>query len=84
MLYFGICSPHLKYTLSGASLVHYRHISHRHCLEWIILWRRLLMEVLANHRQLYQDILSYSRNVVEEEQQEEEARSAEYTRHDGA
>lgn len=66
------------------SLIYYRHIARRLRLERIILWGCLLMEVLANHWQLHQDILSDSWNVVEEEQQEEEAGSAEYARHDRA
>lgn len=44
---------------------------HRPHLERIVLRWCLLMEVFANSWQLHQNVLSHSRNVIEEEQEEE-------------
>lgn len=53
--------------------------SNANILEWIVLWRYLMYEVVSNDRHLLHDILPYFRNLSEEEEGENACNGAEST-----
>ena len=69
--FYGKSSPmhtsriQLLFPCSVVALVRF-YDPHNICLEWIVLWRHLSNEVVADDGNFSEDVLSYSWHLVEE------------------